>query len=111
VIKDLGIESDKGLYLRDFFASVDGAAWRSEVDGFLTGNVEKNVVVNVSDYNTFQAGYKRNINEAVFNDFGNGNITSQQLATGSGFPTGISTPGGSSLNKYLLPPTNGDTVF
>ena len=112
VIKDVGVESSKGLYVKDFFAAVDGTAWRTDVDGFLTGNIEKNVVVTVSDYNTFSAGYKRNINESVYNDFGTGNIALAQLATGPASPTyGRSTPSGASLNVYLLPPTSGDTVF
>ena len=110
VIRDVGVESTKGLYLTDFFASDSGTSWQAQPDGFVTGNVEKNRVVTVSDYNTFQNGYKRNINEALQND-GGSNIVLAQMATGSGFPTGISTPSGTSLNRYLLPPTNGDTIF
>ena len=111
VIRDLGLDSTKGLYVKDFFADESGTNWRTDVDGFVTGNVQKNVVVNVSDYNTFTAGYRRNINESIFNPAGSANIGLNQLATGSGFSTGISTPSGATFNLLLQQPTSGDTVY
>lgn len=64
-IQDLGVVSDKAARLTDFYVANTLGAYTPESDGFISGNVSKINVVNVSDYNTFVAGYGRNINEAL----------------------------------------------
>ena len=66
-IKDLGVESDKAIRVKDFYTA-DGYSntdFKTQVDGLATGNISKDDIVNISDFNTFEAGYARNINEAI----------------------------------------------
>ena len=65
VIKDAGVVSDKAARVTDFYVAKDLGAYTFESDGFISGNVNKLNVVNVSDYNGLVAGYGRNINEAL----------------------------------------------
>ena len=65
VIKDVGVVSDKAARVTDFSVPFTLGDYTFESDGFISGNVNKLNVVNVSDYNNFVAGYGRNINEAL----------------------------------------------
>jgi hypothetical protein len=60
-------EESRGLLLRDFYTpGVDNyPAYQKEVDGFATGNVSKDTVVQLSLLNNFIPGYRRNLNEAI----------------------------------------------
>lgn len=89
IVLDDGSESDKALRLTDFFAASTGSNHRTEVDGFLVGNVAKDQVVNVSDFNNLNPAYQRNINQAL------SNIDVSQLCGsnvfGGGFPRFVSS--------------------
>jgi hypothetical protein len=78
-------EESRGLLLRDFYTPgvTIGPAYQKEVDGFATGNVSKDTVVQLSLLNNFIPGYRRNLNEALTD------ITVQQMTTsdfGNGAP-------------------------
>jgi hypothetical protein len=64
-IQDAGVVSDKAARVTDFFVANTLGSYTPESDGFISGNVSKLTVVNVSDYNNLVAGYGRNINEAL----------------------------------------------
>jgi hypothetical protein len=64
-IKDIGVVSDKAARVTDFNVPYTLGEYTFESDGFISGNVNKINVVNVSDYNGLVAGYGRNINEAL----------------------------------------------
>jgi hypothetical protein len=65
VIKDIGVVSDKAARVTDFDVPYTLGEYTFESDGFISGNVSKLTVVNVSDYNNFVPGYGRNIVEAL----------------------------------------------
>ena len=65
VIKDVGVVSNKAARVTDFYVKHTLGEYTFESDGFISGNVNKLAVVNVSDYNNLVAGYGRNINEAL----------------------------------------------
>lgn len=65
VLANSGTEQSIGLRLRDFYAPTRGTTFKNEVEGFGQSNVVNNQVVTVSDYNNFNNGYLRNINEAI----------------------------------------------
>jgi hypothetical protein len=115
-IKDAGVESAKAARLTDFSSS--NAV--GDYSGFGTGGVRKDSVVTLADYNVYDAGYKRNLNEALTNSSG-GNIAHSKLVV----------PGTSGANMYagngpiyknaatdvpanwkvVTNPENGDTVY
>jgi hypothetical protein len=64
-IEDAGVVSDKAARVTDFSVPFTLGSYTAESDGFISGNVNKLNVVNVSDYNNFVAGYGRNISEAL----------------------------------------------
>lgn len=120
-IKDAGVESTKAIRVKDFFTA-DGFSDRNfatEVDGFLSGNISKLDVVTLSDFNTFEAGYRRNINEALTTF-----INPQQLQFGlqqnqgaaDTYPSRLQVPSASTftattLARFIVPGANGDSVF
>lgn len=67
VLRTGATEESRGLLLRDFFTPgvKIGPAYQREVDGFATGNVSKDTVVQLSLLNNFIPGYTRNLNEAI----------------------------------------------
>jgi hypothetical protein len=104
-------ESTKGLRLTEFYADNSSTGFKTEVDGFLSGNVAKDTVVTLADYNNLQAGYQRNISEAL------SGITFAQLEKGvwyygnygvPQFPTSV-TP--NVYSQFLQQPTDGNTVY
>lgn len=110
VLNDGG-EGAKALRVTEFFTDTKGSTttpgFRTEVDGFQTANIAKDNYVNIADYNTYDAGYLRNINEALTN------ITVSQLAAeqwGRGFPQYNSSWTGFLANRFLANPA-GITVW
>ena len=105
-----GIAATKGLLLRDFFTQDSGTNFRSEVEGIGALGVSNDVVVTVSEYDTFPAGYGRNINEAL-TGFNAGNIPVAALNS----VTVTNVPGLNSnftlYTRFLNQPTNGDIVY
>jgi hypothetical protein len=65
VLGTASTEETIGLRLRDFYAPTSGTGWIAEQDGFLMGNVAKDEIVTLANFNGFDAGYKRNLNEAI----------------------------------------------
>lgn len=102
VMRTAGVEQTKGLLLTSFFAANTGTNYKQEVDGFTAG-VSRDLVVNVSDYNTLDSGYRRNLNQAFTNASG-GNIVLSKLVPNS---AGIAPQNG----VLLAAPSNGDTVY
>ena len=117
-IRDAGVDSTKALRLRDFYATSSGTAFQPNVDGFLTGNVSKLDIVTLSDFNGYEAGYQRNLNEAITTY-----VNSQYLqfgiqeTNGSAFfnPNYVKTPNstqfGIAPNIFIIAPVNGDPVY
>lgn len=104
-------EQTKGLRLTEFYADNNSTAFKTEVDGFVSGNVPRDTIVNLADYNGLEANLKRNISEALTS------ITFNQLQKGSWyygaygvpqFPTAV-TP--NVYSQYLQQPTDGATVY
>jgi hypothetical protein len=79
-----GTEQDKGIMLRDFNTIKSGANYRKEVDGFLFGNVEKDVVVEKSALNTLESGYGRNLSDYLELGMGKNDLT--KFARYNAFP-------------------------
>jgi hypothetical protein len=76
-VLDDGGEGTRGARLTDFFTDVSGATttgFRTDVDGIQSANQPRDDYRLISDYNGFDAGFRRNINEALTS------ITVQQLA-------------------------------
>ena len=120
-IKDAGVEETRALRLTDFytpFSVADG--FKTETDGFLgNNNVQKTDIVTISDFNTFDAGYSRNINEAI-----TAAIPLAKLRTGGRQQNGAAwltpsqkqTPNitsfdATSITIVVQQPTTGDTVY
>jgi len=95
-----GVEAATGLLLTNFFTAKNSIEYRAEVDGFTVG-VSRDTIVPVTDYNTFDANFRRNISESV-TAVGGGNIANNRLV----FP-GINPSNGLTINQ----PGNGDTVY
>jgi hypothetical protein len=121
-IKDAGVEEARALRLTDFYTPALAAdGFKTEIDGFLgTANVRKDDIVTIADFNTFDSGYSRNINEAI-----TAAIPLAKLQLGQRQPNGsawlnpnqkLGTP---NINSYsatsvtivLQQPTTGDTVY
>jgi hypothetical protein len=85
VLDDSG-EGTQGCRLTDFytdFAGVTSAGFRTEVDGIQSANQPRDDYRLLSDFNGFDAGFRRNLNEALTD------ITVQQMTTsdfGNGAP-------------------------
>jgi len=113
-IKDVGVLSAKAAYLTDFNTAGDGAEYTYEKDGFVSGNVSKLAVHNLSDYNTFVAGYGRNLNEAITSiSLSNlvvpgGRAGGHYGFSGAPFRPSYSTP---SASWIRLSGPDGDTVY
>ena len=121
-IKDAGTEQTRAIRLKDFYtpaAAADG--FKTAIDGFLSGNVRKDDIVTISDFNTFDAGYSRNINEAITST-----IALSKLQMGSRQQNGaawlrpdpqpsqvpsITSYSATSVTIVLQQPTTGDTVY
>jgi hypothetical protein len=85
VLKEGGTEGTKGLRLTQFQTDMENLEGRfsPSVDGIQTANIPKDDFVTIANYNGLQAGYGRNISEALTN------ITVSQMATeqnGNGVP-------------------------
>jgi hypothetical protein len=110
VLEASSVISSKGLLLRDFFTVDSGSTWKSEVEGFGALGVPRDLVVNLNDFNTFDSGFGRNLDEALTGISG-GNIPVAALnAIGVSNVPGLN----SSFNAYtrfLNQPTNGDIVY
>lgn len=117
-IKDAGVEQTRAIRLTDFFTNFSIAdGFQNQVDGFLSGNVRKDDIVTIADFNTFEAGYSRNINEAV-----TAAIPLAKLQMGirqqnqaaffnlQKYVPNISEFGGT-VNRIVIQPTTGDTVY
>jgi hypothetical protein len=85
VLDDSG-EGTQGCRLTDFYTDVAGvtsAGFRTEVDGIQSANQPRDDYRLLSDFNGFDTGFRRNLNEALTD------ITVQQLTTsdfGNGAP-------------------------
>ena len=64
-IKDVGVLSTQAAKLTDFSTSGASPNYKVEVDGFISGSVNPLATVTLADYNSYTAGYKRNLNEAI----------------------------------------------
>lgn len=108
VLGDGTTEQDKGLMLRDFYTegavSTSASAYKESVDGFLTGNVAKDVIVEKSTLNPYTNGFKRNLNEAL------PATPLNKLTFSNDFLPRRST-GSLTYNQVIQQPTNGDTVY
>jgi hypothetical protein len=85
VLKEGGTEGTKGLRLTQFQTDMENLEGRfsPSVDGIQTANIPKDDFVTIANYNGLQAGYGRNISEALTN------ITVSQMTTeqnGNGVP-------------------------
>ena len=119
-IKDAGVEQTRAIRLIDFFTNFSIAdGFQSQVDGFLSGNVRKDDIVTISDFNTFEAGYSRNINEAVTATIALAKLqTGIRQQSGAAFlsPYSKQTPNitsfdATSITIVVQQPTTGDTVY
>jgi hypothetical protein len=107
-IEDAGVVSDKAARVTDFSVPYTLGVYTPESDGFISGNVSKLNVVNVSDYNTFVAGYKRNINEALTGI----NLNQLVLIGGTTVPySNVSFYNTPSVNWIRLQGPDGVTVY
>jgi hypothetical protein len=106
VLEDGGVASNQGLLLTDFYTEPSGNLHQPEVDGFILGNVIKDDVVTVNNFNFVEAGYGRRISEAVTMTNGS-RIPVQRLQVAT-VPSGAS---GSALSNFLQNPITGDTVI
>ena len=103
-------EQTKGLRLTEFQTTTSGVGYKTEVDGFVSGNIKKDDVVTVSDFNTLDSGYARRLSEAI-------TVSSfNQLAKGSAFYGGVGVPQypttGGGYSYYLRQPESGTvTVY
>jgi hypothetical protein len=121
VIKDAGVEGTKAARLTDFNTTSSGLGYVQDANGFNLG-VNRTTVVNVSDYNPYTAGYKRNINEAITAS-GGGNIANAamivpggsfnggNLYASNGPPYKVASSDAPGAWKYLSGPENGDGVY
>jgi hypothetical protein len=88
VLVEDGTEGTKGLRLTEFYADSSGGAttvgFRSEVDGIQSANIPRDDYKTLSDYNTLDSAYNRNLNQAL------SSITVGQLSgrdvNGLGYP-------------------------
>jgi hypothetical protein len=107
VLNDGG-EGTKAVRLTDFYTDVAGvtnAGFKTEVDGIQSGSQSRDDYRLLSDFNGFDAGFRRNLNEALTN------ITVQQMVNtdfGNTFPRLNSA--GNAWTFYLANPT-GITVY
>jgi hypothetical protein len=103
VLSDGTTEQTKGLLLRDFNTDgfISASSYKAEVDGFTTSNVSKDVIVSLSTLNPYQAGYKRNLNEAI------PAIALNRLSV-AGLPRASNYV---TLDRFIQAPSNGDTVY
>lgn len=104
-------EQTRGLRVTEFFApNSDSTTFRTEVDGFLLGNVRKDDVVTLADFNNIEAGYGRRLSEAVTG------LTLSNLSRGSTAYGGVGVPqyptsNTSAYTHFLRQPTDGVTVY
>jgi len=121
VIKDSGVEGTKAARLTDFNTASSGIGYIQDANGFNLG-VSRLSIVNVSDYNPYTAGYKRNINEAITSSSGGnianaamivpgGSFSGGNLYASNGPPYKVSSADGPGAWKYLGGPENGDGVY
>lgn len=109
VFEDSGIESTKGLMLTDFFSqSAPGTEYVTEADGFISqyGNVAKDIVVDTTTFNGLDAGYGRNLNEAItaptINLMAAPTVTNGPPKRNADY---------TAFEKYMEQPTNGDITY
>jgi hypothetical protein len=120
-IKDAGVEQTRAIRLTDFYTPSTAAdGFKTETDGFLgTANVRKDDIVTISDFNTFEAGYSRNINEAITSTIDLAKLQTgirQQNAAAYLSPYTKQTPNitsfdATSITIVVQQPTTGDTVY
>jgi hypothetical protein len=101
VLKESGTEGTKGLRLTQFETDMSNlqGQFSPSVDGIQTANIPKDDFVTIANYNGLQAGYSRNLNEALTS------ITVSQLATdanGNGVPRINSTWSGFTFPDAFL---------
>ena len=118
-IKDAGTEQTRAIRLTDFYTPTLAAdGFKTAIDGFLSGNVRKDDIVTIADFNTFEAGYSRNINEAITSSIPLNRLQmgSRQQNAGAYFSpyqkqVPNSTAFGVAPTIFLQQPTTGDTVY
>jgi hypothetical protein len=113
VLEDTGTESTKGLLLTDFFTPQQaGLEYAAEVDGFISkyGAVPKdNVIDNTAIFNSLDAGFGRNLSEAITAPALNRLwMAGTSLYSGSP-PDAVS--GSTSFNSFIQNPSNGDVIY
>jgi hypothetical protein len=64
VLEISSVEQSKGLLLRDFHVPTTSFVIQNNVDGFVSGNVPRDQIVTVSDFNTLDSGFDRRLDEA-----------------------------------------------
>jgi hypothetical protein len=69
VLKEGGTEGTQALRLTEFFTDMTnfGGNFRTEVDGIQTANIPKDEFVTLANFNNLDAGFLRNLNEAITN--------------------------------------------
>jgi hypothetical protein len=106
VLEDTGTESTQALYLRDFFTyATQVTGYNSNVDGLLIG-VPKDVVVDTAIFNTLDAGFGRNLSEAITAP----SIDKMADTSVRSIP-GYADNSFTSITRFMQQPTNGDTVY
>lgn len=109
-VLDDGGEGAKGCRLTEFYTDVSGATttgFKTDVDGIQAANIPRDDYVTIANYNSYDAGFYRNINEALTN------ITIGQLASENWarfYPRYNSSYTAFLSNYYLTNPT-GVTVY
>jgi hypothetical protein len=67
VLEISNVEETKGLLLRDFHVPTVSNIIANNVDGFVSGNVPRDQIVTISDYNNLDSGFDRRLSEAYTN--------------------------------------------
>jgi hypothetical protein len=113
-IKDVGVLSAEAARITDFNTSSVSPGYALDSNGF-AANVDKLTVKLLSEYNSFTAGYGRNLNEAITSIALDKLIVPPALSGNingfGGAPFRINYTTTSANWIYLSGPENGDTVF
>jgi len=116
VVSTNGVEQDKGVLLTDFYTYWQGREYRRVVDGFGVGNVERNLVVEKSQFNSIESGYGRQLQEAI--DLGMGKNDLTKFNIGGRFRSVVPKLGWSGYSyslapfeKFLQPPETGEDIY
>ena len=111
VIEDSSVEQTKGLMLRDFNVSAVNGQFPNNVDGFQSGSVVRDQVIeDTSQFNSLDAGYGRRLSEALAAvDFNK--LVSTTSGNSGSFPNKFPSTN-ATYNVFLSQPvTGGITVY